>query len=67
MPNLKGFRTVIANVLTALASIAAVYGIEVPPEQVDEITIGIIAAFTVLNTVMRSVTNTPMGKAEDAQ
>lgn len=63
MPNMKGFRTVIANVLTALVSIAAIYGIDIPPEQVDEVALGIVSAFSILNVVMRSITNTPMGQS----
>ena len=61
---MKGYRTIIANVLMAIASILVLWGIEVTPEQIEVISTGIVTVFTVGNLIMRKLTTTPMGQKE---
>ena len=59
MSSLKGFRTIIVNLLMALASILAVYNIEIPPEMIEEIATGVVSMYALVNLVMRAMTTTP--------
>jgi len=58
---MKGYRTIIANILMAVASIAGVYSIDITPDQVEGITTGIVSVIAVVNLILRAVTNTPVG------
>ena len=58
---MKGYRTIIVNILMAAASIAGVYNIDIPPDQVEAIATGVVSVFTVVNLFLRAVTNTPVG------
>ena len=60
---MKGFRTIIVNVLMAAASIAGIYNIEITPDQIEGIATGIVFVFTVVNLVLRAITNTPVGSS----
>lgn len=61
---MKGYRTIVSNVVMALAAVAAIWGLEIPPEDLDKVTTGIISAIGVVNLVLRSMTTTPVGKSE---
>lgn len=61
---MKGYRTIITNVLMAIASILAIQGVEIPVDMVNNITTGIISAFAVINLILRKMTTTPMGEKE---
>ncbi|TQV80310.1 hypothetical protein [Denitrobaculum tricleocarpae] len=61
---MKGYRTVVMNVLMALAAIGAVFGIEIPPEDLDTVAAGIISAIGIINVVLRAMTTTPIGEKE---
>ena len=61
---MKGYRTIIANVVMAFASIGVVAGIEIPPDTTLAVTNGIIAMYTVVNLVLRKFTTTPIGEKE---
>lgn len=66
--NLKGFRTLIGNVVIAASAVAALKGVEVPPEEqaqvVELITQVVIGAFTLFNIVMRKFTDTSIGRSK---
>jgi uncharacterized protein (DUF697 family) len=59
---MKGYRTILGNVLMLLASFGAIYGFEVTEEQLEQITTGIVTIFTVGNLILRVFTNTPVGE-----
>lgn len=61
---MKGYRTIIVNVLMAFASLAALKGIDIPPELVEEVATGIVGVFTLVNLFLRKITTTPMGQSE---
>lgn len=61
---MKGYRTIIVNVLMALASLGAFWGFEIPAEQIEAIATGLVTLFAVVNLVLRSITTTPVGKKE---
>jgi hypothetical protein len=61
---MKGYRTVIVNILMLVASVGVLWGIEITPEQIDSIATGLITVFTVANLILRAVTSTPIGKKE---
>lgn len=62
---MKGYRTIIANVIALLASIALMFGLEVTPEQQAELGTGLATLITVVNMILRSITTTPIGKADN--
>ena len=61
---MKGYRTLIVNVIAVVASMAGLYGIDIPAETQAEIATGIIALLGVVNLAMRAVTTTPIGKKD---
>ena len=61
---MKGYRTIIANILMAVVSIAAIWGIDIPAEAQQQIVTGIVAVIGVVNLILRSVTTTPIGRKE---
>lgn len=61
---MKGYRTIIVNILMAVASIAVIWGIEIPPEQIDAIATGIVSVIGVVNLFLRGITTTPVGQKE---
>lgn len=64
MLNLKGYRTIIVNVLATGAAIAAVNGIDIPPDQLDNVATGIVSAMGIVNLFLRKITTTPVGRSE---
>ena len=60
----KGYRTIIVNILMAVASVVALYGITISPEQIELISGGIVTMFTVGNMILRAVTTTPIGRKD---
>lgn len=61
---MKGYRTLIVNLIAVAASMAGIYGIDIPAETQAEIATGIVALLGVVNMVLRTVTTTPVGKKE---
>ena len=61
MESMKGYRTVIVNVLALVFSIAATSGFDIGLEAQSQITTGILA---IVNIWLRFKTDTPVGKAE---
>lgn len=61
---MKGYRTIIVNILMLVASLGAIYGFEVTADQIEEIATGIITVFTVVNLILRAITTTSVGKKE---
>ena len=61
---MKGYRTIITNVLMVVASVAAIWGIEIPPEMIEEVVSGIIAVIGLVNLFLRAITTTPVGQKE---
>ena len=61
---LKGYRTIIFNFLTGLAGILAIWQIDIPAQTIDEAATGFAAFLAIGNIIMRSITSTPVGKAE---
>ncbi len=59
---MKGYRTIVVNILMAVASIVALWGIDIPPESIEAITTGGVAVFTVVNIILRGMTTTPVGE-----
>ena len=62
---MQGYRTIIVNMLMAIAGIFAVWNIEIPPELIEEVASGIVAIVTLVNIAMRFFTRTPVGEKED--
>jgi len=58
---MKGYRTIVVNVVAILAAIAAGYGLEISPEDQNSIGLGVLA---LTNIVLRLVTTTAVGKQE---
>lgn len=56
---MKGYRTIVVNLIAVLASVAALFGLEVTQEEWGTVTTGVLA---VVNIIMRCVTDTPVGK-----
>lgn len=62
MKKMKGWRTIVGNVIGGLALIGAGFGLDVTPDQQTALIGGIGAAIGIFNTVMRFLTTTPIGK-----
>ena len=58
---LKGYRTIIVNIVGLAVAILASQGIDVTPEDQASIVTAILA---VINIAMRFITTTPVGKSE---
>jgi len=58
---MKGWKTLILNLLAVLSSVLALKGIELTPEQQAELATNIIALIGVANIIMRNFTNCPPG------
>ena len=61
MDKLKGYRTLIINVVALIASILAMAGFDITPEAQGQITTGILA---VVNIVLRFITDTKVGEPD---
>lgn len=61
MDSMKGYRTIIFNVLALIFSVAATAGFDIDLEAQGQITTGILA---LVNIWLRFKTDTPVGKAE---
>ena len=61
---MKGYRTIVFNVLGLLFGLLAMYGVDVSPEDQQSIGNGLVAILTVGNVILRSVTTTPLGSRE---
>ncbi len=58
---LKGYRTLIVNVVAFFVAIGTMFGLDIAPEAQTEITVGVLA---VANIVLRFVTTTPIGDVD---
>jgi len=58
---MKGYRTIITNILLLIFALAATYGFDIGVEEQTSITMGVMA---VANIVLRVVTTTKAGKQE---
>lgn len=56
---MKGYRTIIVNVIALLASVLATVGYEMSPEEITVISTGILA---IVNIALRFITDTPAMK-----
>jgi uncharacterized membrane protein len=61
---MKGYRTIIVNILMLLASLGAIYGFEITAEQIDAVATGIVSIFAVVNVILRAITTGPIGSKE---
>ena len=59
----KGYRTIVYNVLMLVATMAGLYGVDFPPEMVEEVTAGVVSIITAVNLVLRAVTTGPVGES----
>lgn len=59
---MKGYKTIVFNIVTLAASLLATYGLDVTPETQADIATGIVSILGVGNMILRSVTTTPIGK-----
>lgn len=62
--NVKGYRTIIVNILMLFASMAVIWGVDITPDDIDKIATGIVTVVTVVNLFLRKITTTPIGKSE---
>lgn len=62
--NIKGYRTILVNMLMALASILAVYNIEITPDQIQNVTAGVFSIWGVVNVILRAITTSRIGQKE---
>lgn len=58
---MKGYRTIIINVLALVFSILAMQGVEITPEDQATVSTGILA---IINIVLRFITTTKIGEKE---
>lgn len=56
---MKGYRTIIVNVLALIFSLALFFGLDISAESQGEITAGVLA---VANIALRFITDTPVGQ-----
>ncbi len=61
---MKGFRTILVNVLMAVASILGAYNIEITPDQIEAVATGVFAIWGVVNIILRAMTTTSVGQKE---
>lgn len=61
---MKGYRTIIINVIALLASVLATAGYEMTPEEVTTVSTGILA---IVNIGLRFITDTPALQGEPKQ
>jgi len=61
MEAIKGYRTLIFSVLTFLATLASAFGVVLPEGFVNEFGEAIVAAVVAVYTVLRLVTDGPVG------
>jgi hypothetical protein len=65
---MQGYRTVIVNLILALAPLLALWGFDVPKEvlieHVDKILAGGAVLYGLVNIVLRKLTRTPLGKSD---
>lgn len=62
---MKGYRTIVVNVLMFAMAMAANFGYEFSPDEQEIITGGIVGVFTLVNLVMRKLTTTPIGVKDE--
>jgi hypothetical protein len=60
---MKGYRTVVTNVVIPLASALAVVGVEIPPEMVEELIAGGFALYGLVNIGLRFITDSKVGES----
>ena len=58
---MKGYRTIIVNVIALVASVLAAAGYEMTPEEITTVSTGVLA---VVNIALRFITDTPPLKSE---
>lgn len=58
---MKGYRTIIVNVIALVASVLATMGYEMTPEEITVISTGILA---IVNIGLRFITDTPALQGE---
>lgn len=61
---MKGYRTIVTNIVMIIAALAALWGVDIPPEMQKEVVSGILSIFTLVNLLLRKMTTTPLGKKE---
>ena len=64
---MKGYRTIIVNILMLIAAISGMYNIEIPPEQVEAVATGAVSIMAFVNLFLRFITNTPVGESGEVQ
>jgi len=57
---MKGYRTLIFNIVAGIGTAATLLGVDIPPEQLSSIATGLVSLITVENLILRKFTNTPM-------
>jgi len=62
MEALKGYRTLVFSILTLLGTLASVFGVVLPEGFVNEYGEAIVAAITAVYTVLRLITDGPVGE-----
>lgn len=58
---LTGWKTLIVNSAGLISGMLAIKGIIVPPELISEAGGGVLAAWSIVNIVLRTRTKTPVG------
>lgn len=62
MNDLRGWRTVIINSVSALVGVAAAFGIVLPETLGADVAGAAVAVVNVMNIIIRAFTSTPIGK-----
>ena len=62
MKSLKGYRTLIVNVLMMIAAILGIWGIDFPKDQIGVVATGIVSVMALVNMYMRKITDTKIGR-----
>lgn len=61
---MKGYRTIIMNILMAIAAIGVIFGVEIDPNDMNKIATGMISGIGIVNLILRAITDTKMGEKE---
>ena len=62
MQKMKGYRTLIANLVMFLVAAAAMWGFDIPVEDSDGVVVGSVAVVNIVNMFLRFITTTPVGE-----
>lgn len=58
---MKGWRTIVGNVLAGIALIGTAWGVDIDPATQADLLKGIGAATVIFNGIMRAITTGPIG------